>query len=84
MLSEVPPRKEIGEYQRKGRNYEEPLGEFDANYRDFSPKMPLNTKRNSFTPAYDADYPNEQNYEPDARGYRYSMYSGRANPPKQA
>ena len=80
---EVPPKKEIGEYQRRGRNCEEPLAEFDANFRDFSPKMPMNSKRNSFTPSYDADFKNEQNLEPDARGYRYSMYSGRANPHRQ-
>jgi hypothetical protein len=56
-------RQDYGEYQRKNRNYEEPLNDIESNYRDISPKT-VNPKRNNFTPAYDFDFPsqNDQNY----------------------
>lgn len=44
-------RQEFGEYQRKNRNYDEPLTDIDSNYRDKSPRT-YNPKRNNPASSY--------------------------------
>lgn len=78
-------RQDFGEYQRKTRNYDEPLNDLDSNYRDKSPRT-LNPKRNNPPSTYEFELPpqSDQNYEPDLKSYKYSKYSGRANAPLES
>jgi hypothetical protein len=43
-------RQDIGEYQRKAKNYDEPY-DIDSNYRDKSPRT-YNSKRNNLAGSY--------------------------------